>query len=244
MAKFKISEMSNHHEITHSPKMIKMREKMDALSTIDEVRYRALHTKNLVPLNLKIDCDAFEQEISLLKPKFEQWGNTNLHIPRYGLGLVDLESPISATPSLVNWSIDVWNIENPDTPIIDTDFTVPTENFNNLLSLTPYRYFQNHYARSNILWWQNGGHFKPHYDVAIPAFLLRLWGTNDPDNNHFCFWDEEQNDFIEEKNIERGRLYLADTAKVHHAYSTANDVYTFFFSLQTSAYDLIKHIIL
>jgi hypothetical protein len=110
-------------------------------------------------------------------------------------------------------------------------------------SLDPMEVFENNLARCTILKWNTGAHFKPHIDVTIPPANLRIWGTNDPDNNHFCFWDEDKQDYIEEVNVERGRLYLADTAKWHHAHSTAESVYTFFFALQVNSYETLKELI-
>lgn len=235
---------SSYTTLDNDIKFKKMRDKFQSLKKIEEINYKEIHTKNLVPLNIKINCKIFEEEISQLHPFFEQFGITYTNLPRYGLGLTNLKTPVNSTPSVCNWPMDVWNLNNPDFPLHDTDFTEPTQYFKSLSSLNEFKYFEGHYARCNILWWKTGAHFKPHVDVGIPATNLRLWGTNDPDNNHFCFWDDDVNDFVEEKNVEPGRLYLADTSKLHHAYSTGDYVYTFFFALQVSAFDLIKKVLL
>lgn len=239
-----LNNFSSYSKLDNDIEFKKFRDKLNSLKKLEKNQYKEIHTKNLVPLNIKIDSNLFETEISRFHKNFEQFGITHTSLPRYGLGLTDLKISIQATPSVCNWPMDIWNIHNPDIPLHDVDFTEPTCYFKSLSSLNSFKYFEGHYARCNILWWQTGGHFKPHIDVGIPATNLRLWGTNDPANNHFCFWNEDIEDFVEEKDIEPGRLYLADTSKLHHAYSTGDYVYTFFFALQVSAFDLIKKVLL
>lgn len=215
------------------------RDKYLNASKIYRKEYKELHTSNLIPTDIVIDCDLFEEEIKKYDKLFQQWGTTHTNLKRYGLGLT---KPYGDYGDLdpVNYPMDIWNVEHPDKPLIDIDFKYPNEIFTGMDSLKPLLKFKNDLARCNILKWGDNARFYPHIDVGIPAYNLRLWGTNDPENNHFCFWDEEKQQYIEETGIERGRLYLADTSKYHHAYSTGDDVYTFFIALQVTAYDKIR----
>jgi hypothetical protein len=98
--------------------------------------------------------------------------------------------------------------------------------------------FYDHHYRTCILWWNNEQGFSPHRDTSVPAPQIRLWGTNDPENYNFSFWDGEK--YMREENIERGRLYLCDTNIKHFANAEGDFVYTFFFALHPNSYDLIK----
>jgi hypothetical protein len=231
---------SNYDKLSNWPEWEYFRKLSLSRVRLPAEKYKEIHTQNLVPLDIKIDCDLFEQEIMKYDSLFEQFGPTHTNLERYSLGLTDLENPIDMKPSPVNWPMDVWCLEHPDNPLFDTDFKYPNEIMKNMRSLDPMKAFDGMLARCTILKWNTGAHFKPHIDVTIPAANLRIWGTNDPENNHFCFWDDEKQEYIKERNVERGRLYLADTAKWHHAYSTAERVYTFFFALQVNAYEVLK----
>ena len=229
---------SNYHELTYNPIYEEHRKRSFERPRLGDDQYKSIHTQNLVPLPIVIDCDLFEDEIFRYDNLFEQFGNTHTELQRYSLGLTELDDPIEATPSPVNWPMDVWAVENPDISLLDTDFKNPNDVMKSLESLEPMDVFNEHLARCCILKWNTGAHFKPHIDVKLPTPNLRIWGTNDPENNHFCFWNGT--DYVAEKNVERGRLYLADTSIYHHAYSTEDLVYTFFFALQISAYDIIR----
>ena len=238
--RIKQRNLSNLSRLETGPLYQKLRDMVDNIPRIPKERYKGLHTSNLIPTNICIDCDLFEKEIIKYADDFQQWGITHTNLKRYGLAITKDDKTYSAEIYPTNWPLDVWNLNNPDVPIIETDFKYPNDVMLSMESLKPILQLDPHLARSNILRRGSNAMFYPHIDVRIPAGNLRLWGTNDPDNNHFCFWDEERQQYIEEKNVERGRLYLADTSKYHHAYSTGEDVYTFFIALQVSAYDKIK----
>lgn len=232
---------SNYYKLTYDLKYEEHRKRSLNRPRLDNEKYKSIHTSNLVSLPIVIDCDLFEDEIFKYDNLFEQFGNTHTELKRYSLGLTELDQPVEATPSPVNWPMDVWALQHPDISLLDTDFKNPNKIMNSLKSLDSLNIFNNHLARCCILKWNTGAHFKPHIDVKLPAPNLRIWGTNDPENNHFCFWNGT--DYVAEKNVERGRLYLADTSIYHHAYSTDDHVYTFFFALQISAYDIIREMI-
>jgi hypothetical protein len=237
--RIKLKQGGNYALLSTRPENQPYRDKYLNTQRIYRKEYKELHTSNLIPTDMIIDCDLFEKEIKQYDHLFQQWGTTHTDLKRYGLGLT---KPYVDYGELnpVNYPMDIWNVQNPDKPLIDIDFKIVNEIFLNIESLNPLLDFKDNLARCNILKWGDNARFYPHIDVAIPAHNLRLWGTNDPKNNHFCFWDEEKQDYIEETDVERGRLYLADTSKYHHAYSTGEDVYTFFISLQVNAYDKIK----
>jgi hypothetical protein len=235
---------SNYHKLMYDHEYRYFRERSASRPKLEADPYYDIHKQILTPLPIVIDCDTFEDEIFQCDTKFEQFGNTHVNLERYSLGLTDCETNTNTTPHPVNWPMDVWNIQNPDTPLFDNDFYIANETFRSLTSLKEFgTIFNNQLARCTILKWNTGAHFKPHIDMVLPTPNLRIWGTNDPDNNHFCFWNDNTQQYEEQINIERGRLYLADTSIYHHAYATSDYVYTFFFALQINAYDTIKELL-
>ena len=239
----KLVMKNNYYELEHNPKYEKFRRLATSLPSLGN-KYYNLHTKNLVPTNIKINVDLFKKELKNYEHKFEQWGITHTDLPRYSLALTETELTYpDVYPNPANWPLDVWCINYPDYPFFDTSFTKINETFKEMKSLKKLMIFKNHFARCNILKWDRSARFFPHYDVRYPFHNLRLWGTTDPDNYGFCFLDKEKNEYIREENIEAGRIYLASTEKWHHAYSTADNNFTFFISLQISAYDILKNMI-
>jgi hypothetical protein len=235
---------SNYYKLMHDPEYKYFRKRSAERPRLNRDSYYDIHKNILTPLPIVIDCDLFEEEIFKYNMQFEQFGNTHTHLQRFSLGLTECEVPIEASPHPVNWPMDVWNIQHRHTPLFDNDFYIPNDAFKSFESLKEfYNVFQNQFARCTILKWNAGAHFKPHIDMVLPTPNLRIWGTNDPDNNHFCFWNSDTLQYERQINIERGRLYLADTSIYHHAYSTSDYVYTFFFALQINAYDTIKKLL-
>ena len=240
----KIKEHVNegfYDKLGGDPEYEKFRELWHSQETLGD-KYYDLHTQNLIPTNIKIDLELFDREIKYYQNKFEQWGPMHTDLPRTGMALTlpKVDYPKDVYPNPSNWPMDTWCIHNPDFPLVDSLFTEPTPAFKEMKSLQPLMIFKEHFGRCNLLRWHNGAKFFPHMDVFHPFHNLRLWGTNDPDNYHFYFWDELKGKYIREENVEAGRIYVADTEKWHHAYTTADNNYTFFISLQVSGYDKIR----
>lgn len=228
-------------KMAYDPKYEKFRNRYKELYSIPKESYFNLHKGFLRPTNLVIDCDLFEKEIEKLHPKFTRWANGKEHLPRYGLGLADLENspPYEGDIPPCNYPSDKWSLLNPDYPLFDVDYHIVNEHFKSLTSFDEYlQIFGDYMARSCILWWNTGGGFVPHIDTIIPTTQIRFWGTNDPDNYDFSY--REGKEFVEVDNIERGRIYLCDTSMQHTAWSRGENVYTFFFALHPLAYDLVE----
>lgn len=237
------SSKSDHvyNSLASEKKYQPFRDLCNSLPYLGIKKYFDLHKDLMTPTNIKIDLDLFHEEIKQYQDKFEQWGVVDFNPKRYGMALSQSKKKILSTPNPANWPMDIWNINNPNDPLLDTSFIEPTDAFTNIKSLNPLlTEWKQHLARSNILLWNNGSRFMPHIDVFPPFTNLRLWGTNDPKNYYFMFWNPDKNKYERVENIEPGRIYLADTSKWHHAYSTADNNYTFFIALQVSAYDKIK----
>ena len=238
----KIKQKSGGHfynQLGGDPKYKKFRDKFDGQKSLGDIYYD-MHTNNLMPTNMKIDLDLFHEEIKDYQDLFEQWGPHHSDLPRTGLALTKLKEDVKSFPNPANWPLDAWAIEHPDQPLVDTDFTEPTDVLLNMKSLKPILEYKDYLARCNLLRWHDTARFWPHVDAMRPFHNLRLWGTNDPDNYAFCFWDELEGKYIKEENVEAGRIYVADTAKWHHTYCTADNNYQFFISLKVDAYDKIK----
>ena len=200
------------------------------LPYLEEDEFKKYHPIPLQPLDIQIDCEQFLKEIEQFE--FKRWGNRYLELPRYGLPLVNSNGSMDNTIEPTVGSLAHWNEDFPNSPHMETDFTVLTPAMG-IPSLDPLRVFDGHWTRSNILKWEAGGEFKPHIDTTFPALWFRLWGTTDPSTIELGFANNTNN-FDIVKNIEAGRLYLIDTSVVHIARATGLN-YQFFLSLNINA---------
>lgn len=214
--------------------ILKARAISSNLPTIAQDEYQRIHTKPLIPLDIKIDCDLFKQEIEQFT--FRQWGNRYTHLPRYGLPLVNGNGRLDDAEDPTIGSLSHWNEDNPTNPHMETDFTVPT-NALGVSSLNSLRIFDGYWTRSGILKWNTGAEFKPHIDTTFPALWFRFWATTDPSTIKLGFLKNEQIEF--EENIEAGRIYLIDTSIIHVAEATGLN-YQLFLSVNPNAWNLIK----
>lgn len=207
--------------------------KLSSLVKLPKISYEdyiKLHTDYIVPLNLKIDLDLFNEEIKLYKDNFRRWGTRHTQYPRYGISLCNLTGKIDDEIDPCCYPLDEWAEINPLQVYWDTDFTKITPVFD-LKSLSELHIFRPDLIRSNILLWNKTGHFKPHIDT-IPEIIthLRLWGVNVDSGGYKLKYG---NHIV--KNIEPGRLYLIDTTKTHEAEALVDNVYTFFIALRLSS---------
>ncbi len=207
---------------------------------VSEEDYREIHSKFLVPLNVKIDCDLFLKEITQYSDFFEQWGTEHTHLPRYGIALVNQDGTLKSKDP-INGSLYEWNVRYPNSPIIESDCKTSTPVMN-LDSLTPLKCFDGYWFRSNIFKWGQGAEFKPHIDSIIPSPWLRLWGTTDAENTEVRCWNPKTKTMKSITGIESGRLYLIDTSQVHDAVSH-DEVYQFFLSVSPTALNIIKELL-
>ena len=212
---------------------------------ITEQRYKELHTKNLVPLDITIDIDQFTSEISKYDSYFKYSNHRGKRdIESYSLPLVNSNGKIDNVPEPTVGSLTEWNMLYPEDPYIDIDFTTPTE-IMQLHSMKPLQlHFDGHCSRSNILKWGVGGKTNPHIDNKIPAYWYKLWGTTNTDSYVLAFYDEVTDSFIQEENIEPGRIYLIDSAKVYFAKGSLDFIYQYFISVRPSAYETIKKLMI
>lgn len=121
-------------------------------------------------------------------------------------------------------------------------------------SLTPLNDIKKYMTRSCILKWGKMANFKPHFDTWHPVKWLRLWGTTSPEKMYLRYLSEETDDgfcmyngitkkheiYVEEKNIEPGRLYLHDSLLWHDAFAFDEPVYQFFISLSLESLEWIQ----
>jgi len=185
--------------------------------------YKEIHTSFLVPTNYTIPIDVFEEEIYQYKSYLRQWGPEYTEFPRYGLPLVNLSGTIDDEFDPSCAPLDTWWDHYGDV-YWDLDFNKPTE----ILDLSCFDGLNNikkYMIRSNVLWWDNTGHFKPHVDSTPEYFThLRLWGTNK--ESYLLKCNGETVDF------EPGRLYIIDTSIVHEAAAKEDFTCTFFLSFK------------
>ena len=216
----------------------KQKEKFKKIkSYIYEDEYKTLHKNFLTPIDLKIDCDLFINEVTRFSEYFEQWGSQHNHLPRFGLAVVNQDGILKKNDP-INGSLYEWNFKNPNNPIIESDCVIPTEVLK-IESLAPLKVFNHHWCRSNILKWHNGSEFKPHIDTVIPSPWLRLWGTTNAESLDLRY-DNGSGTLVKFNNIESGRIYLIDTSVVHDARAFGDDVYQFFLSVLPSSINIRK----
>ena len=234
------------------------------LTYIPNNEYEFLHHSLLIPLDIKIDVDLFEDEILSYNKYFKRWGDKFEEYGRLGLPLVNMNGELNNEPEPAVWPLDRWNFVNlgyQDTPedftkfyndipdmnlmVNELDFTIPTEvlNINSLKPIEPIKSFL---GRSCILKWNSMSHFKPHIDTWKPSPWLRIWGTTNPNGMKLRYksdgkpnvWNsikKEHERYEEIVDVEPGRLYLHDSSVWHDAFAFEDDVYQFFISLSPDA---------
>ena len=203
---------------------------------LDKDDYKKIHPTALTPTNIKIDQELFNKEIVQFLNNFEQWGNTHTHLKRYGLALVNQDGVLKQNDP-INGSLMAWNKEHPDNLLLETDCLTATSVMQ-LESLRPLTVFDGFWTRSNVLLWHKGAEFLPHIDTIVPSMWIRFWATMSP-NIKVRFYNKTTGCLEEQENIEVGRVYITDTAIVHDAIATDNNVYQLFLSVLPSAKDLV-----
>jgi hypothetical protein len=209
---------------------------------VSEDNYKKIHPQALTPLDIKIDCDLFLTEIEKYSNYFVQWGGEHLHLPRYGLALVNQDGILDKPFDPINGSLYEWNNKNPNTPLIESDCRVPTDVMT-IESLQPLSVFNKHWCRSNIFKWHDGADFKPHIDAVVPSPWIRLWATTNPESLDVRFYDAETQDMKSFSGIEAGRIYVIDTSLVHDAICYQDNTYQLFLSVLPSAYETILRLL-
>jgi hypothetical protein len=205
-------------------------------------KYWDLHNNFLTSLDLKIDLKLFYDQMHTVKKYFKPWGNNRpeLNHVRKGLPLVNLDGEYKTDVDLSIGPLDEHNKDHPDNCYLENDFTIPTDILN-LSSFEPLNVIKPYMCRSSILYWEYPANFNPHWDVVLPTVNLRLWGTDNPDN--ICLRFKKNNEMIDCKNIEPGRLYLIETSTIHDATCIKNEVFQFFIALNIYSYDTIRKLI-
>ena len=189
--------------------------------------YDKIHTDILIPTIFKIN-NTFEEEIKQYHKYFVQWGNTHTEYHRYGLSLVNRTGDYTDKES--NSPLDT-HYEQTGEILWDIDFTVPTQALN-IKSLNVLNPIKKYMIRSNILWWNELGHFKPHVDISKNFFThIRLWGTNKTSSEYLFKFNNEK------INFEPGRLYICDTSITHEAKALTDYCYTYFISVKKEILD-------
>ena len=182
----------------------------DNLPKLTLDEFYELHTDEIRPLDIKIDVDQFKHEIEPYRSKFRQWGTKYTEFPRYGASLYNLTGSLDDEVDPSCWPLDP--------------------------SLSPLKQLEPYMVRSNLLLWNTTGHFKPHIDM-LPQYIthFRLWGVTTNDKGYTLKYGDK---YI--KGFEPGRIYLIDTIKMHEAYATEDDVFTFFLAVDIKSREMIE----
>jgi len=218
---------------------IEQTKKYKNLSKIDNLTYKVLHRQFLNPLDIVIDCNQFINEIQCYDNEFVQWGTTHLHLPRYGLALVNQNGLLTGVNDPINGSLYQYNEQNPNNPIFETDCTVHTP-IMDLPSLSQLSIFNGYWIRSNVFKWEKNASFLPHVDTILPSAWYRLWATMD-DNVTVRYFDGTS--FNTCTPIEQGRLYLVDTSLIHDATATSLNYQLFLSANSLSTNILTEHLL-
>lgn len=224
-------EQKSLKNLLTEPQYAPVRAKWNKADKISKRVWDNMHTDYFVPLDIVVDMDQLEEELKDIE--WKKWVNPDQDFtdrPNYAYALTDGEIEGSTY-----WPNDLWNMEHPDQPLLDIDFNMPTNFFKFSESLTwIYEIFVEHWSRSHILKWDEMGHFRPHVDTVVPAINYRFWATNKPEDYVIRFEDKT----IE--GLEKGRVYLIDTSKVHEGWSTGENVLTLFLSVNPKARKTIE----
>ena len=245
--------------------------RVDDLTYIPNKEYEYLHHDLLIPLDIKIDVELFEDEISVYDKYFKKWGDKFEEYDRLGLPLINMNGRLDNDPEPAVWPLDRWNFVNhgyQDTPedfikfyndipdmnlmVNELDFTIPTEVLN-ISSLQPMNSIKPFLGRSCILKWNSMSHFKPHIDTWKPSPWLRIWGTTNPSGMKLRYkskgkpnvWNpikKESERYEEIKDVEPGRLYLHDSSVWHDAFAFNDNVYQFFIALTPNAFQTLEEL--
>lgn len=207
----------------------------DDLPKLTLEEFNELHKDYIIPLDIKINVEDFKNEIDEYRSKFRQWGTKYTEFPRFGISLFNLTGSLDDDIDPGCWPLDQWWKEHPDKIYWDHDFDKPTE-LMNLPSLEPLKILEQYMVRSNILLWDTTGHFKPHIDMVKEYIThFRLWGVTTNDEGYTLKYGDHHI-----KGFEPGRIYLIDTIKMHEAYATEDDVFTFFLAVDIKSKQLIE----
>jgi len=217
--------------------------KYEQSSKIPNDVYWSLHTKFLVPTRIQIDVSDFQHDMIHYQDFFKSWGTnrSQLKDTRMGLPLVNLNGKFNNDTDDSIGPLDHYNSLNPDKPLLEYDFTYQTQVLD-CASLDPLSVLRRYMTRSSILYWKKGAFFSPHWDVMLPAINLRLWGTDNPESMSLRY--KKNNEMIDCKNIEAGRLYLIETSTVHDARCIDKDLYQFFISLNINSIGVLNDLLI
>jgi len=200
---------------------------------VSEIEYNAIHKDFLTPLNITFSPSDIFNYVMTYRQFFQRWGETDQE--RYGIALVNKDGNLRYNDP-VNMSLQEWNIKNPQNKILEIDCTVKTELLSSIC-FQPFNIFHDHWCRSNVLIWKKDAHFLPHIDAIKPTPWLRLWGCT---GKNVSLRYEVDNELVEVKGIDPGRLYLIDTTRVHDARNLNDTSMQLFLSVLPSAYNIIK----
>jgi len=216
--------------------------------------YLKLHTKPLIPTNIKIEVEPFKQLMEEYKHAFKRWGVDHYEYNRYGLPLINLNGDLYNNPEPTCYALDRWNTYYTDNQYRDHDFRVPTEVYEHEV-FDDMKLYDDFIIRSCILKWKAGSKFMPHTDTIINSDMIRLWGTTNPKSVKLRFASGHQRchpyevSKIEytlesfDMEIEAGRLYLFDSNIIHDATSYEDDTYQFFIAYDEALYPYINSMI-
>lgn len=217
-------------------------ERIKNIDLMDIKKYNSLYESNLVPTSIKFDIDLFEKTMKKYSSYFKIWSNNRPEVmySRLGIPLVNLSGRIDDKFDLTIGPLDYYNKNNPGYELWESDIKTPTDLlaekcFDVLNPIKPYM------LRSSILKWHPGGNFLPHIDTVVPSPWFRFWGTNNTNNIKLRFYEStDQSSCVVEENVEAGRLYLINTAKLHDALCINDVGYQFFICVNNDCYDTAK----
>lgn len=212
-------------------------EKIKSYKVVPEKQFDYLHESFLTPTQLKISVNDFQKEIVEFNDYFEPWGIDSGDDRRQGLALVNQDGILKQNDP-INGSLMEYNLKT-GIPLLEVDCQTKTTAFD-IDSLKPLQQLDKTWYRSNILKWKEGAKFVPHIDSLKPAYWIRLWATDNPDNIILRYWND--NNVHTEENIEPGRIYIIDTTLVHDAVATG-DSYQFFLSVAPDQIKNLKEIL-
>jgi len=211
-------------------------EKIRDYERISEKDFDFLHKSFLTPTKLTISLDNFHKEIADFQPYFEPWGIDSTDESRQGISLVNTDGVLKQQDP-INGSLMEYNSATRY-PLLEVDCKETTSLFD-INSMSSLKKLDGTWYRSNILKWKEKAKFVPHIDSLKPAYWIRLWGVDNPDNIILRYYE---NGMKVVKNIEPGRIYIIDTTLVHDAIGLG-ECYQWFLSVAPDQIETLKRLL-
>ena len=184
-----------------------------------DLHYSLFSLGNIIPLNIYVESEELEKEISAYKEHFKPYNPRKKGFNRWGLSITSLEGNLTGIPNLDSL-LEYNQIHGTDYK--ESDFRKPSPFFKSSQILkTALQPFEGLIGRSHILKLDKGGFIPPHRDRDLNSF--RLFCSITSADRYVFILDEQK------IQLKQGRLYCLNTRLSHSLFSfTDNSLFAVF----------------